>query len=411
MLPDIYSLALTTVSSLLRKYSIDPKSIGRLEVGTETLLDKAKSVKSVLMQLFAPSGNTNVEGVDTVNACYGGTNALFNSLNWVESSAWDGRDAIVVAGDIALYKGNARPTGGAGCVAMLIGPDAPLVFDAGCRGSYIVHAYDFYKPDLTSEYPIVDGQFSLRCYTEALDACYKAYNAREATLKRPVANGINGVHHGDLKEVTEQTPIDRFDHMCFHAPTCKVVAKSYARLLYNDFRTDPSNAAFTDVPSDFRSLDYTASVVDKNLEKHFIGLSKKHFVQRVQPSVEVATMCGNMYCASVFGSLCSLLSNLSSEQLQGKRVGIFSYGSGLASSMFSLKVKGSTEKIRENINLHTRLEGRRVESPEVYDHVSLIASIVISVGNMREMVLMSDNRCAICERRHISRRTTNQLAI
>ncbi|KAK4921509.1 3-hydroxy-3-methylglutaryl coenzyme A synthase, partial [Elasticomyces elasticus] len=28
---DIYSLALTTVSSLLRKYHIDPKSIGRLE--------------------------------------------------------------------------------------------------------------------------------------------------------------------------------------------------------------------------------------------------------------------------------------------------------------------------------------------------------------------------------------------
>jgi len=332
------------------------------------------------MQLFAPCGNTNVEGVDTVNACYGGTNALFNTLNWVESSAWDGRDAIVVAGDIALYKkGNARPTGGAGCVAMLIGPDAPLAFDAGCRGSYIVHAYDFYKPDLTSEYPVVDGQFSLRCYTEALDACYKAYSAREATLKKSVANGVNGVHHEDSKEIKEQTPIDRFDHMCFHAPTCKVVAKSYARLLYDDFRNDPSNPAFADVPPDFQNLDYAASVVDKNLEKLFIGLSKKRFVQRVQPSVEVPTMCGNMYCASVYGSLCSLLSNVSSEQLQGKRVGFFSYGSGLASSMFSLQVRGSTEKMREKLDLHTRLEERRVVKPEVYDHVSLISSVDILV--------------------------------
>lgn len=66
---DIYSLALTTLSSLFKKYSIDPKSIGRLEVGTETMLDKSKSVKSVLMQLFEESGNFNVEGVDTVNAC------------------------------------------------------------------------------------------------------------------------------------------------------------------------------------------------------------------------------------------------------------------------------------------------------------------------------------------------------
>jgi len=43
-----------------------------------------------------------------------------------------GRFALVVAGDIAVYaKGNARPTGGAGAVAMLVGPNAPLVIDRG----------------------------------------------------------------------------------------------------------------------------------------------------------------------------------------------------------------------------------------------------------------------------------------
>ncbi|KAG6484971.1 hypothetical protein ZIOFF_053496 [Zingiber officinale] len=31
-------------------------------------------------------GNTDVEGVDSTNACYGGTAALFNCVNWVESS-------------------------------------------------------------------------------------------------------------------------------------------------------------------------------------------------------------------------------------------------------------------------------------------------------------------------------------
>lgn len=66
---DIYSLALTTLSSLFKKYNIDPNSVGRLEVGTETMLDKSKSVKSVLMQLFEKSGNFDVEGVDNVNAC------------------------------------------------------------------------------------------------------------------------------------------------------------------------------------------------------------------------------------------------------------------------------------------------------------------------------------------------------
>jgi hydroxymethylglutaryl-CoA synthase len=69
----------------------DYSSIGRLEVGTETILDKSKSVKTVLMQLFEESGNYDVEGIDTTNACYGGTAALFNALAWIESSSWDGK--------------------------------------------------------------------------------------------------------------------------------------------------------------------------------------------------------------------------------------------------------------------------------------------------------------------------------
>lgn len=43
-----------------------------------------------------------------------------------------GRYALVVAGDIAVYAtGNARCTGGAGAVAMLVGPHAPLVLERG----------------------------------------------------------------------------------------------------------------------------------------------------------------------------------------------------------------------------------------------------------------------------------------
>lgn len=361
---DIYSFALTSVSSLLKKYNVDPASIGRLEVGTETLLDKSKSVKSVLMQLFEKSGNFNVEGVDTVNACYGGTNALFNTLNWFESSAWDGRNAIVVAGDIALYKKSAaRPTGGAGCVAMLIGPDAPVVFEPGLRGSYIKHVYDFYKADMTSEYPLVDGHFSNRCYTEAVDNCYQAYNEREEKIKAR----MNG--HGNGVRAAPETPLDRFDYMCFHAPNCKLVSKSYARMLYNDYRANPANELFKEVPAEIKDLSYEQSLTDKNVEKTFVGLSKKRFAARVQPSIQVPTMCGNMYCASVYSSLVSLLCTVKSEELQGKRVGIFSYGSGLASSMFSLKIKGSTEELAKQVDLQTRLDNRRVVAPEVYDEM------------------------------------------
>ena len=121
---------ITAVSGLLERYNIDPKSIGRIDVGTETIIDKSKSVKTTLMDLFADSGNFDIEGIDSKNACYGSTAALFNAINWVESRSWDGRNAIVVAGDIAIYaEGAARPAGGAGACAILIGPDAPVVFE------------------------------------------------------------------------------------------------------------------------------------------------------------------------------------------------------------------------------------------------------------------------------------------
>lgn len=51
-------------------------------------------------------------------------------------------------------EGPARPTGGAAAVAMLIGPDAPIAFESKLRASHMAHAYDFYKPNLASEYPV-----------------------------------------------------------------------------------------------------------------------------------------------------------------------------------------------------------------------------------------------------------------
>jgi hydroxymethylglutaryl-CoA synthase len=42
-------------------------------------------------------------GATSLNACYGATNALINTLNWITSPSWDGRYGIVVASDLAVY--------------------------------------------------------------------------------------------------------------------------------------------------------------------------------------------------------------------------------------------------------------------------------------------------------------------
>ncbi|PWY96433.1 hydroxymethylglutaryl-CoA synthase [Aspergillus sclerotioniger CBS 115572] len=344
---DVCTLALTAVSSLLHKYNIDPNSIGRLEVGTESLIDKAKSIKSVLTTLFEPSGNTSIEGIDTIHACYGGTNALFNAVNWVESRSWDGRDAIVVASDIALYnEPSTRPTGGAGCVAMLIGPNAALSLDPSIRGVYMSHTYDFYKPDLKAEFPLVNGHESITCYLRAIDECHKDLLRRRSS-KEPV--------------------LDLFDYMAFHTPNCKLVSKSYGRLKYNDILTSNTDTAIPFIPSDLLTLPYESSLKDKPLEKALISLTKDDFKSRVEPCILAPSLCGNMYTASLYCSLISLISSIDLTTAQGKTIGMFSYGSGLSSTLFALKITGDLTPIVQKINFMQRLKERYIATPEEYE--------------------------------------------
>ncbi|QSL66974.1 hypothetical protein MERGE_001361 [Pneumocystis wakefieldiae] len=379
---DIYSLCLTTVSRLIKNYNVDVNNIGRLEVGTETLIDKSKSVKTVLMQLFSP--NYDIEGIDTINACYGGTNAFFNAVNWIQSENWDGRDAIVVAGDIALYsKGNARPTGGAGCVAMIIGKDAPIVLDSGLRGTYMDHVYDFYKPDFTSEYPIVDGHYSISCYTRAIDFSYKAYN-KKYSIRRSL---------GDTNCNTEYSlPVDRFDYCIFHSPTCKSVQKAYARLMYNDFMENQDHPEFESVKH-LANIEYQSSLVDKDLEKQFINLSKTRFESRVRIGLDVSKNVGNMYTASLYGCLASLLSNVLPSKLVGKRIGAYSYGSGLAATFFSFTVHDDVSYIVKILDLKAKLANRKVLSPAEFEKMislreqAYLAKDYVPHGDISNMAL------------------------
>lgn len=320
---DINSLCLTVLHRLIEKNNINLHDIGRLEVGTETIIDKSKSVKTVLMTLFAKEGATDIEGIDTTNACYGGTAALFNAINWVESSSWDGRKAIVVAGDIAVYgKGPARPTGGAGAVAMLIGPDAPLVFDRGVRASYMRHAYDFYKPDLSSEFPYVDGKLTIKCYLSALDNCYQLF-CKKMQRDEPDFKGLLSL-----------------DGMLFHTPYSKLVQKSLARLCFNDFLRATPEQQEKQFPglSEFSNYKLEETYFDRDVEKAFMTYSKNLFEEKTLPSLHIARQVGNMYTPSLYGGLASYMISKSADQLIGKRFGLFSYGSGLSSTMFSINI-------------------------------------------------------------------------
>lgn len=357
---DVNSLCLTVVTRLLEKQHIKPNQIGRLEVGTETIIDKSKSVKSVLMQLFVDQGATDIEGIDTTNACYGGTAALFNSLNWIESSSWDGRLALAVCADIAVYaKGPARPTGGAGAIAMLIGPNAPLVFDRGLRATHMEHAYDFYKPDLSSEYPMVDGKLSIRCYLSALDTCYQLYRKKyESKYPESIKVGL-----------------ENFDALLFHTPFCKLVQKSVARVVFNDYLLAPEDKRQTLYPGleKFSNSTLTSTYFDRDVEKTFMTKFADIFEKKTKKSLLLASQVGNMYTPSVYSGLVSLLVSETPENLIGKRIGLFSYGSGLAASMYSISVTSDIDVFKKFVlkldYVLPMLNSREKLSPEQFSQL------------------------------------------
>ncbi|PVV02749.1 hypothetical protein BB560_002791 [Smittium megazygosporum] len=349
---DIVSICMTVVSTFMKKFKLDYKNIGRLEVGTETIIDKSKSTKTFLMSLFKESGNFSIEGIDTTNACYGGTSALFNACQWVDSRAWDGRLALVVCGDIAVYaSGNARPSGGAGVACMLVGPNAPLVLEFPFRGTFMEHVYDFYKPDLSSEFPTVDGPLSVVSYIRALDFAYRAYIDKIE---------LAGVVNPSLLSL---------DYLVFHSPYTKQVVKAFARLIYNDFLRNPSDSQFADVPREFFNESRESSYTNKVLEKTFINISKPLFEKMTAPSLYLAKNIGNMYTASVFFGLASLLSASKPSELLGRRIGMFSYGSGSAASFYSFKVVGDISQIVKNLDLEARINDRICVSPNQFEEI------------------------------------------
>ncbi len=154
------------------------------------------------------------------------------------------------------------------------------------------HAYDFYKPDLSSEYPVVDGKLSIQCYLSAVDNCYQKYASKASKSGAPFT-------------------LQDADFFVFHSPFTKLVVKSLARLLLNDFVR--SSSPDTSDSGPFAGLESLCgktledTLGDRAVEKLLVERSSSLFKEKTKPSVLLGTEVGNMYTASVYGGLASLL--------------------------------------------------------------------------------------------------------
>ena len=368
---DINSMCLTVLDKLIKKNNISLNQISRIEVGTETIIDKSKSVKTHLMELFKDTYNNDIEGVTVLNACYGGISALLNSFNWLFSKYYDNKYAIVICGDVASYgKGPARPTGGCGTIGVLLGKGGSLILE-NIRATYMKNAYDFYKPNPLSEYPTVDGHYSLDCYLEALYNCLNTYNNKKGII--------------NYNE----------DYFCFHCPYSKLVEKAFYQLKCFEIYYKYINN-ISEMYQYIKNIQ--KEIIDEIIEKDgkFWKMSKgtqdkikkifyNHFKAHIEPGLFLCKQLGNLYTGSIFGFLMSLLLNLSSKKqsLVGSRIFLFSYGSGLASTLLVLDIDNEKYRkiIKNNQDIFSHLNERMKLEPYLYESILLKKEKLYSKNN------------------------------
>ncbi|MDH3817549.1 MAG: hypothetical protein OES21_02980, partial [Myxococcales bacterium] len=122
---DAVTLAVGATKRALSRWNGSAEDIGLIAVGTESAKDMSRPLSAWVAEELGLSGA--VRSYEVKHACYGGTLALRQALEWKWSGAGAGKAALVIASDVALYSlgDPGEPTQGAGAVAMII--DEPTV--------------------------------------------------------------------------------------------------------------------------------------------------------------------------------------------------------------------------------------------------------------------------------------------
>jgi hydroxymethylglutaryl-CoA synthase len=301
---DTVALAATAATRLLRAHAIDVSKIGMLVVGTETGVDHSKPVASFVQGLLGLP--RTMRTFDTQHACYGGTAALMAACDWIASGSARGQSALVICSDIARYGLNTagEPTQGGAAVAMLVS-DRPelLAIDHGTSGVFSTDVHDFWRPIGRRE-AVVDGHYSIECYLEAVAGAYRSWR------KRATAQGM-------LRDGDALTPrSEQLARIVYHAPFCKMARKAHAHLRRCELEE------LSGGPLDAAAL----------AREETRGAAS--FEEQVASSLLLASRIGNTYTGSLYLGLASLL-HAEGAALAGKRIALFSYGSGCSSELFS----------------------------------------------------------------------------
>jgi hydroxymethylglutaryl-CoA synthase len=268
---DVVTLGASAAYPLMKDGELDDVEL--LLFATESGIDQSKAAGIYVHGLLEM--NSRCRCVELKQACYSATAGLQLAIGFVARNP--DKKALVIASDIARYElgSPGEATQGCGAVAMLVSANPRLVAIEPEAGYYTEDVMDFWRPNYRSE-ALVDGKYSTMVYIHALLESWKQYA------------GLTGRSLAD------------FDRFCYHIPFTRMAEKAHQKLA--------------------RKL------------KEEVG--KDEMLALLEESLHYSRITGNCYAASMYVGLASLL-DTAADDLAGKRVGFYSYGSGCVGEFFS----------------------------------------------------------------------------
>lgn len=301
---------------IIDRLSEDEKNRIELVIAsTESGLDFGKALSTYIHDYLGLSRSCRL--FELKQACYAGTAALQMAACFVASNASPNAKALVIATDTAraaAKKTYAEPTQAVGAVAMLVSNQPYILeIDWGATGYHSYEVMDTCRPlpDLETG----DPDISLLSYLDCFENSYQNYESK--------VEGIN------FRET--------FDFLAFHTPFAGMVKGAHRKII----------------------------------RQNFPGLSteeiEQDFQRRVGPSLNYCVRIGNVYSATLYIALCGLIDYAGLEG--GKRIGLFSYGSGCSSEFYSGLVSPQSKAVLGEMAINAQLNRRYELSFEEYDRI------------------------------------------
>ena len=272
---DIITMAASAASVALQ--DLDITSIDLLLFATESAFDQSKASGLYVHELLGLPARCRT--VELKQACYSATAALQLALPYLREHP--DKKVLVIASDIARYGlgSTGESSQGCGAIAMVLAAN-PRIAEIEAHSGFVSESVmDFWRPNYLDE-ALVEGKYSSRLYLSMLETTWQTY-----------------------RELSGRTFADH-DYFCYHAAVPRLVEKAHQSLLrWNEAKIPEENW--------MRDIGY---------------------------SLAYGRVIGNSYTASLYVGLASLLDN-APDDLTGKRIGFYSYGSGCVAEFFSAVIQ------------------------------------------------------------------------